>query len=256
MCTTAEEYVNTGRASLVDNRIHLPNGQPIPYDGTRRGLQACINMWLAAQQPAAPVHSALIHEPPPAAHIEEIIESHIFQVVTPATHSLELENEPQDIFEVFAAEKRRREKVTKPSEPAEPVNAPPPPTDTNTATRHNPQYHYQANIEDHRLISELHTWLMEGKLSQTTPAHVLAASPGIRKELVEKLKVRRVETNTYKESCEELENEDAPLPFSVFQLSTWREPAFSLPLQEIDVSLSINLLEPGVLDPGSQIVVI
>ena len=91
-------------------------------------------MWLTAQQPAAPVHSTLIHEPPPAAHIEEIIESHIFQVVTPATHSPEPENEPQDIFEVFMAEKRRQEKVTKPSEPAEPVNAPPPPADTNTAT--------------------------------------------------------------------------------------------------------------------------
>ena len=156
----------------------------------------------------------------------------------------------------FVAEKRRWEKVTKPLEPAEPVNAPPLPADTNTATRHNPQYHYQANIENHRLVSELHTWLMEGKLSQTTPAHILAASPGIRKELVEKLKVRCVETNAYKELREELENEDAPLPFSVFQLSTWREPAFSLPLQEIDVSLGINLLEPGVLDPGSQIVVI
>jgi hypothetical protein len=98
---------------------------------------------------------------------------------------------------------------------------------------------------------------MEGKLSQTTPVHILAASPGIRKELVEKLKVRCIKTNAYEESHEELKNEDTLLPFSVFQLSTWRKPAFSLPLQEIDVSLSINLLEPGVLvmvpvDHGSK----
>ena len=97
---------------------------------------------------------------------------------------------------------------------------------------------------------------MEGKLSQTTPVHILAASLGIRKELVDKLKVRHIETNSYEESCEELENENTPLPFSVLQLSTWCEPAFSLLLQEINISLGINLLEPSVLDPGSQIVVI
>ena len=256
MCTTAEEYVNTGRTSLVENRIHLPNGQPVPYDGTRRGIQASIDIWLATQQPTAQAHTAFVCEPPPSAHIEEITESHIFQVVTPVVHAPKPENEPQDIFEVFMAERQKQEKVAKPPEPAESISTPPPPADANMHAQHNPQYRYQANIEDHRLVSKLHTWLMEGKLSQTTPAHVLAASLGIRKELVDKLKVRHIETNSYEELHKELENEDTPLPFSVLQLSAWREPAFSLPLQEIDISLGINLLEPGVLDPGSQIVVI
>ena len=38
---------------------------------------------------------------------------------------------------------------------------------------------------------------MQSKLSLTTPAHIFAASPTIRKDVVDKLKVRRVETNEY-----------------------------------------------------------
>ena len=38
---------------------------------------------------------------------------------------------------------------------------------------------------------------MKGKLALTTPAHIFAASPAIRKDLVERLKVRCVETNKY-----------------------------------------------------------
>jgi hypothetical protein len=37
------------------------------------------------------------------------------------------------------------------------------------------------------------------QLVQTTPAHILAASPTIRKDLVEKLRVCRVETSSYEE---------------------------------------------------------
>ena len=213
-------------------------------------------MWLAAQQPTTQAHTAIIHESPISAHIKGIVKTHIFQVVAPSTQAPEPENEPQDIFKVFAAEKQRQEKVTKPPEPAERVSTPPPPANINMHVRHNSQYHYQSNIEDHHLVSELHTWLMEGKLSQTTPTHILAASPGIRKEMVDKLKMHHIKANSYKELHKELKNEDAPLPFSVLQFSTWCKPAFSLPLQEINMSLGINLLEPGVLDPGSQIVVI
>jgi hypothetical protein len=34
-CSMAKEYVNTGRATIVGNCIHLPNHQPVPYDGSR-----------------------------------------------------------------------------------------------------------------------------------------------------------------------------------------------------------------------------
>jgi hypothetical protein len=45
------------------------------------------------------------------------------------------------------------------------------------------QYHYQATVEDQHLISELQAWLLDGKLIQTTLAHILAASPQFAKSL-------------------------------------------------------------------------
>ena len=134
-------------------------------------------------------------------------------------HILKLENKPQDIFKVFTTERRKQEKVAKPLEPAEPVSTPSLSADTNMHVQHNPQYCYQANIKNHHLVSKLYIWLMKGKLLQTTSTHVLAASLGIRKELVNKLKVHHIETNSYKELHEELENEDMLLSFSVLQLS-------------------------------------
>ena len=59
------------------------------------------------------------------------------------------------------------------------------------------QYWYQSNAEDQQLVSKLEDYLMQGKLSLTTPAHVFAASPTIRKDVVNKLKVQRIETNEY-----------------------------------------------------------
>ena len=49
-CPAAEEYVETGRVKIVNNRLHLPTGQPIPnYYGRRGlGLQASVDAWLAA----------------------------------------------------------------------------------------------------------------------------------------------------------------------------------------------------------------
>ena len=55
---------------------------------------------------------------------------------------------------------------------------------------------------------------MNGKLALTTLAHILAASPTIRKELCEKLRPRRVETNSV---------EEVPTPFvplSVMEVAT------------------------------------
>jgi hypothetical protein len=48
-------------------------------------------------------------------------------------------------------------------------------------------------------MSELQDYLMQGQLSLTTPAHVFAASPSIRKDVVDRLKVRHVETHAYEE---------------------------------------------------------
>jgi hypothetical protein len=247
-CPVAEEYVDTGRAIVHDNRIHLPNGQPVPNNGTGRRIKASIDNWLTAQYSSQTMA--------PTARIEEVVETHILQVAEfssppPANES---EDKAMDIFEVFAAQKKKREdKVTKLPElsgpatqttPAPlPTTQPKPPSASN---KPGPQYCYQATAEDQRLVSELQAWLLDGKLTQTMLAHVLAASPTICKELVERLQVRHVEVNTLKGYSKTY----PPTP------SILHKPEYSLPLLEIDITLSGSISEPAVLDPGLQIIII
>jgi len=116
-CASANEYLQTGRTSWINNRLHLPNGQPVPFDGMRHGLKASIDAWLTAQSSAAspPAQTQAISacDPPPhldscnaSARIEEVIESHILQVREVATPNEEVFS--QDIFKVFAMEKTKR----------------------------------------------------------------------------------------------------------------------------------------------------
>jgi hypothetical protein len=112
---------------------------------------------------------------------------------------------------------------------------------------------------------------MQGRLSLTTPAHVFAASPVIRKNVVEKLKVRQVETNEYEVvpaklsqalaaslqamPCTTIHNDtfdNLPhQPVAIAQPST-----FCLLLQEIDVLVNTAVKVPAILNTSSQIVVI
>jgi len=114
-----------------------------------------------------------------------------------------LNSELYDMYEVFAAERKRREtRASKlpeamlkppvvPSTSCRPAqaSAPPPipPFTLATNTPCAPQFKYQANIEDQKLTDELAAWLLEGKLAHTTPAHILAASHPIQKTLAERL---------------------------------------------------------------------
>ena len=118
-CPIGDEYVRTGRATIINGRLHLPNGQPIPYNGTRRGLQASIDAWLAAQVAPAPTTAqtcaVFTQDPPPhtdsrslpTSRIEEIVESHILQVKE-ATTADEEQEFLHDILKVFTAEKKKR----------------------------------------------------------------------------------------------------------------------------------------------------
>jgi hypothetical protein len=94
---------------------------------------------------------------------------------------------------------------------------------------------------------------MEGKLSLITPAHILATSLMIQKELVEKLRVRHIEANTYKEAYDKC----APtlLPTAA-QLLVGHKLVYLLPLLELNVLAGDQVTVLGMLDPGSQIVVI
>jgi hypothetical protein len=92
-CPAAQEYVHTGRASIRDGRICLPNGRHVPNDSSGRGIKAGIDAWLAAQQAAsAPVPVATSR---PALDFE--------RVRGPMACIEEI-----DTFEVFAAERKKR----------------------------------------------------------------------------------------------------------------------------------------------------
>ena len=130
----------------------------------------------------------------------------------------------------------------------------------------NIQYHYQSNAEDLQLILELEEYLIKEKLSLTMPAHILAASPTICKNLAEKLKVQHMETNEYKVVSAE-EPQALALPCPTMQEDTSYEvvpqsltinqsPTFCLPLQEIDMLVNCSLKVPAILDTSSQINII
>jgi hypothetical protein len=229
-----------------------------------------------------------------SSRIEEIIEAHILQVsevADPASaDELELGEDRQDIYEVFAAEKKRHE--TKTAKFSEFTTQPT--TDRKDTSTNNPhampQYHYQASAEDHRLVSELSDYLMKGQLSLTTPAHVLAASPSIRKDLVDKLKVRHVETNEFEEARyrePQIHDTASSLAAQTPSVPSWfcshsqgfstatqhvdtppthlamcwgasnrRMPEYCLPLQELEILVDNSFPTPGIYNTGSQIVVI
>jgi hypothetical protein len=47
-CSTAMDYVNANHAVIINDRLRLPNGRPIPNDGRGRSLKLAIDEWLAA----------------------------------------------------------------------------------------------------------------------------------------------------------------------------------------------------------------
>ena len=59
-CSTAKGYVSTGRALIINDRFHLPNGEPIPNDGKGYGLKPAIDEWLAANTVSCSLPSTLL----------------------------------------------------------------------------------------------------------------------------------------------------------------------------------------------------
>ena len=96
-----------------------------------------------------------------------------------------------DLQEVLTAEEKWRTRASKlpeatPLPPVFPMPMPAPaptpipptlaPAPRPSGASRPPQFKYQASIEDQKFTDELITLLLEGKLSNTTPAHILAAS--------------------------------------------------------------------------------
>lgn len=119
-CPIAHEYVQTGKAVVINNRIHLPNGQPIPANIMGINLQAKIDAWIAGTVAAVPTHpsdSTFSRKPPPhATHSFEIIgkitygesirQAHIVEVQD-VDDEQEDDDEDDDLFEVYATERRK-----------------------------------------------------------------------------------------------------------------------------------------------------
>ena len=313
-CPLAHEYIRTGKAIIINNQIHLPNGQPIPANIMGINLQAKIDAWLAGTAATAPTHpsdASFVRNPPPhTTHCFEIVteglydqpvqQAHIVEIPTVESESKDEDDKDNfDLFEVYATERKKRNTKTSQlpelaqvEESITPTAASPnhmqssktphtiTPPDTSSSSKDkdtqnvNPsitpttatctndtpssapraalQYCYQSNAEDQQLTSELYRWLLDGKLSIVTPAHILAACPAIRKELVECLRTRRVDTAAFEQS---LPSESTP-PLSILELSTPHVAKYSLPLREIDVLINNTVPKAGVLNQGSQIVVI
>src|SRR6267142_1151811 len=189
---------------------------------------------------------------PPSSCIEEIVEMHVLEVREVSDVEEEEEtNTPYDIFEVFAAEKRRCDsRLSKVPELTTPQEDRYQAADMGSA---HTQFKYQSNAEDQLLVSELEDYLMQGKLSLTTPAHVFAARPIICKDIVEKLRLQRVE-NSKQEVIRNSNNNKAQT--QLHALAPERPPTFCLPLQELDITVNNDIKVTTILDTGSQIVVI
>jgi hypothetical protein len=90
-CSIAKDYVCSGCTTICSGQIHLPNGDPIPNDGSGHRVKAAIDAWLAARgpTPSAPLMLAppSVRDIPPHAmlttttkHFEKIADTYALQV--------------------------------------------------------------------------------------------------------------------------------------------------------------------------------
>ena len=228
-CPAAHEYVRTGRTLVRNDQLILPLGLPIPNDGSGKGLKHGIDTWLAANSVNPGESTVTITQvsaatasqcdPVPLATLSlEIVQSKESDTEEDSDND-SVGGELYDVYEVLAAENTKCAAQPKLQETGPPTN---PPTTSNTLP---PQYQYQSNVEDQKLTSQLCTWLLEGKLTQTTPAHILATSAPIQKELADQLRPHRVEAGT----LEETSNPAKKMPATVLRISAKRSAEFSLP---------------------------
>jgi hypothetical protein len=150
----------------------------------------------------APPHQALSFEAIHSeVHMAEITDATDDEAQDELIEDEDLGIELFELYEVLATEKRKGNNAHH----SRPKNAPAPavapaaastaPVPANAMPSHPAfnaanstawpahQYQYQLNAEDHKLTSELSEWLLDGQLARTMPAHVLVASPHIRKEM-------------------------------------------------------------------------
>ncbi|KAF8262850.1 hypothetical protein EI94DRAFT_1808196 [Lactarius quietus] len=193
-CPTAWEYIMTGKAVVIEN-CDSPNT-------AGRNLQAKLDAWIAGTVATAPTHPSepvYPRDPPPHA-------THCFEIIRQSAP----DRLPNTVFPT-----RHASKHTLSTSP--PCVA--------------PQYRYQSLAEDQHLTAELLKWLLDGKLSLVTPAHILAASSGIRKSSLIVL--------GYEELIPLSSKSPPRFQFPLFPIPSSNCPPlyaeYSLPLREVDI---------------------
>ena len=265
-CSVAEEYVDTGRVKVINRRLYLPTGHPIPNDGRGLGLKAGVDAWLAANKQYSSTSTATTvqYDPPPhtaSLSSEVLTGSAAFTgvCVTEADADSDTGNSDDHPNEQYNMSEVSETRKTDPAPSRVPAPNTPSPTPTASTSTFAPpahdacatQYRYEASAEDQALTKQVVDWIFDGNLDQITPAHILASSPAIRKNFAERLSPRHVETG----SSEQVSNDSAD-PVPVSGLAAKREAEFSPSLREVDVLVNDLRTESGVLDQGSQLVVI
>jgi hypothetical protein len=268
----------TGHATIKDGRIHLGNGQSIPNDGSGCGLKFAIDSWIAGtgSQPGessptisiqTPGAAALSHDSP----LQNTLSFEAVQYYASSDNSDDSDlpfpdSDLYDLQEVLTAEEKQRTRSSRlpeatlaapifpmpmPTPPLPTIPTPalaaPPTTSKPLYASHIPQFKFQASIEDQKFTDKLIALLLEGKLTHTMLAHILAASAPVRKALSDWLRPRHVETGAFKEAG----NQPTNLDSSVSQAAD-----YTLPLCEVDVVINDKAVDAGVLDQGSQIIAI
>ena len=122
-CPLAHKYIRTGKAIVIGNWIHLPNGQAIPSSLASKNLQAKINSWITRTVANAPTHppepSFTCDTLPHATHSFKIRGKVIYGKLVQQAHMVEVQdvNEEQeddsndedfpDLFDIYAMEQRK-----------------------------------------------------------------------------------------------------------------------------------------------------
>lgn len=101
----------------------------------------------------------------------------------------------------------------------------------------------RSNAEDPDLIDKLADMILQNKLRDVTPAHIFASSGPIRQKLIEYLKTQRVTVANI-----QLADSDGTTPTIVAENH--------LPLKVVDCVVNHAVEDEGILDEGSEIVVI
>jgi len=150
------------------------------------------------------------------------------------------------IFEVFSTEKRRWDAAT-----VKPTRGP---TALPSASAPGPPYKYFSDAEDPALMAAVMKMFWESHLHEVTSVHMLAASPGLCKVVVDATCTKRIESTLVTEVS--LPPSEVPPSLDTKEVFAARQAAFSLPLCEIELTLNDFVTDSAILDQGSQITAI